>query len=208
MRQVLLRVTVILVCCVEGFAAEKSVVNQAAAAQGSGGQIAGVILDGDRKPVPDARVTLTPVNRAPSPPATPTTVRVVTAANGGFQFKALEAGGFSIVISKPGYVTEQQYFDLRPGENASGVVLRLMKGGVIGGTVRTPSGEPLVGRSVQVLEVSTDNGVPTILALQLARRTDDRGNYRFEGLSSGRYLVRASTTPFGNFVMPGTFKIH
>ncbi len=187
-------------------------------AQDNLGQISGIVLDGDRRPVADARVTLRPVYAAysdsvsvPTAPNTPNR-EVLTAGNGTFLLTSVPPGQYFLVARKVGAVggyfgqekpgDEMQWFNLHPGEKTSGIVLRLWQGATIAGTVRTAAGSPLANGSVQLLEVRRENGVSRLWSLKPPVQTDDRGGYAFSGLSSGRYLVRTSAKSLP-WLLPG-----
>ena len=68
------------------------------------------------------------------------------------------------------------------------IAIRLARGAVITGTLRDPQNEPLAGVSVAVINV--DNASPSRPApVAQTASTDDRGVYRFFGLSPGKYVV-------------------
>lgn len=73
----------------------------------------------------------------------------------------------------------------------------MIKGGVITGTVTGPKG-PLVAVGVHAIRVRDEEGkllsAPTLFR---ERSTDDRGVYRFYGLSPGGYLISAAKPRIG-----------
>jgi hypothetical protein len=72
------------------------------------------------------------------------------------------------------------------------VTINLIKGGVITGTVTSPTGEPMVQAGVRAILVRDATGKPpTVPRVPLERVTDDRGVYRIYGLATGTYLVSA-----------------
>ena len=123
---------------------------------------------------------------------------------GNFLFPSLEPGLYLVSAGVPGYIAEvdQQTGRVnntyRPGDN---VVVRMVKGGVITGSVIDQQGEPLVALSVRALRVRDLEGrTPPSFPFSTEDRTDDRGVYRIYGLQPGVYIVFAgggSTSPFG-----------
>jgi len=66
--------------------------------------------------------------------------------------------------------------------------------GVLAGRVSDASREPVVGAYVQLLVLSSDDiGHPKMMRAPnvLPVRTDQRGNYRFNGVAPGNYFVRS-----------------
>ena len=124
---------------------------------------------------------------------------------GNFVFNALEPGLYFVNASVPGYVVETDpqagrgSNTYRPGDS---VVVRMVKGGVITGSVTDQQGEPLVALSVRAMRVRDLEGrTPQTAAPYSAEdRTDDRGVYRVYGLQPGVYIIVAggfSSTSFG-----------
>ena len=113
---------------------------------------------------------------------------------GRFRVNDLARGVYRVSPNAPGYVlTDEQAGELmyRAGDTAN---IRMSKGGVITGTVTSSSGEPVIAVSVRVFQLKDKDG-RAIQSDKLNNRdviTDDRGVYRFYGLTSGSYLVIAS----------------
>ncbi len=116
---------------------------------------------------------------------------------GNFLFPALEPGLYSVSAFVPGYVPEvdpqtgRSVNTFRPGEQAT---VRLVKGGVITGSVVDQQGSPLVALSVRAMRVRDfEGGAPQVpFPFTAEDRTDDRGVYRIYGLQPGMYIVFAS----------------
>lgn len=104
----------------------------------------------------------------------------------------------------PGYVPDTDFYTgrsavYRPGDNVS---LRLVKGGVITGTVTDTQGEAVVGLGVRAYRVRDLDGRPPVtLGFNpgFEDRTDDRGVYRIYGLMPGVYVVSAGSRSGGFF---------
>jgi hypothetical protein len=126
---------------------------------------------------------------------------------GRFDFANLPAGRFSLIVEKAGYVeTEYGAANSRSsgipivvgaGE-AGAVTVRLPRGGVITGTIAGPDGEPAQGVHVWLLRNLPDQYGG--LSMQIdgpsgwrgQPSTNDRGVYRFYGLTAGDYFVAAA----------------
>ena len=130
--------------------------------------------------------------------------QVVTDDEGRFAFLDLPPGRYSLVAEKAGYV--KTYYGsprpgrppgtpvaLLPGAAAPTIVIRVLRGAVIAGTVRDPLGMPVASAQVTVKQPIVINGqrrmgdVPNLLVPNAT--TDDRGRYRIYGLPPGEYTV-------------------
>jgi len=130
--------------------------------------------------------------------------QVVTDDEGRFAFSDLPPGRYSLVAEKPGYV-KTYYGSKRPGRGpgtpvamiagqpAANVVIRVLRGAVIAGTVRDPFGAPVASSQVIVKQAVVVNGqrrmidVPNLLVPNAT--TDDQGRYRIYGLPPGEYTL-------------------
>jgi hypothetical protein len=128
-------------------------------------------------------------------------------ANGEFKIHGLQAGLYRVSASAPGYIPESQ-----PGPTdaqsyyhiGDSLTLRLIKGGVITGTVTGPKG-PLVAVGVYAIRVRDEADRPLTPSMGFhGRATDDRGVYRFYGLLPGGYLIWAAKPRIG-IVAPSAY---
>ncbi|MBV8859014.1 MAG: carboxypeptidase regulatory-like domain-containing protein [Acidobacteria bacterium] len=170
------------------------------------GALAGRVVGESGEPIPEVPVSLAPrisgVRRG-GPDYT-----VAADESGGFRFEGLDPGLYEVYASLPGFVTEtdvqtgRSLGPYRPGDN---VTVRLVKGGVVTGTVTDGLGQPLVSLNVRAVRVrDLDGGQPAIPFSSGGGedRTDDRGVYRIYGLRPGLYIVYAggylsTSFPFG-----------
>ena len=118
---------------------------------------------------------------------------------------AVPAGNYFVVAAKPGYV-RTYYGSKTPGRGPGIAVaviegkpvpemtLRLIRGGVISGTIRSAGGKPVPNLRVQAASSAalrfTDLMAAGEAMLNIAT-TDDRGMYRIYGLAPGTYMVVA-----------------
>ncbi|HKO99420.1 MAG TPA: carboxypeptidase-like regulatory domain-containing protein [Pyrinomonadaceae bacterium] len=116
-------------------------------------------------------------------------------SEGRFTLSEVPAAVYLVFAVAPGYVDESvvvaELSQLPRYLIGSEVKIRLVKGGVITGTVTNSRGEPLVGISVRAAAVQglvpfmiSAGGFGTV-------ETDDRGIYRFYGIPPGQYTVEA-----------------
>ncbi|MBI3653461.1 MAG: carboxypeptidase regulatory-like domain-containing protein [Acidobacteria bacterium] len=131
---------------------------------------------------------------------------VTSDENGNFAFEDMAAGAYRLTAILQGYTLAAEALDengrarfYRPGDN---IQIRMLKGGVITGTVFTSGAEPLVGVRVYAFKIKDPEGraVQSMaldeMALTREWKTDDRGIYRIYGLEPGRYLVSAGGKGF------------
>jgi protocatechuate 3,4-dioxygenase beta subunit len=134
-----------------------------------------------------------------------------TNEDGNFAFEGLSSGAYRLSVIAQGYTMAPESLKenggakyYRPGDHVN---IRLVKGGVITGTVMTQSGEPLVGVRVRVLKVKDAQGrvdrgfAVDETSLMKEWKTDDRGVYRIYGLEPGKYLVSAGGKGFNPMSM-------
>jgi hypothetical protein len=157
----------------------------------STGTITGRVVSGDDgRPLPNAAVSLFRVYATKPGPAQ----AAGTDSDGKFQMSDLQDGLYSVYVDLPGYIvaetgsSETKYY--RPGDS---VTLTLIKGGVITGTVRDSSNEPVISVPVRVSRVRDMLGHTLMTGFNSVQPhwTDDRGIYRFYGLQPGTYIVAA-----------------
>jgi len=170
-----------------GVAAQRASDSENNSATRGAKSISGRIVDEAGQPIPNAAVFL----RKVGPPSGPSR-SIGTDEDGRFHSDDLATGSYMVLTSAPGYVPateEREYY--RPGD---AVNIRMIKGGVITGTVTNSSGEPVVGVKITTIRVRDGEGRPIRGAGQSGntRQTDDRGVYRAYGLIPGTYLVVAS----------------
>lgn len=121
---------------------------------------------------------------------------------------AVPAGNYFVVASKPGYV--RTFYGSKtpgrgpgiavavvPGKPVPEISLRLLRGGVISGTIRSAGGKPVPNLRVQAAS-STNLRLADLMAAGEAilntATTDDRGMYRIYGLPPGTYTVVAQVS--------------
>ncbi|MEK6320173.1 MAG: carboxypeptidase-like regulatory domain-containing protein [Acidobacteriota bacterium] len=162
--------------------------SQSDAAKRRAGSITGRLVDESGQPIPNAGVYVRKAGPVSGPSRS-----LGTDEDGRFRADDLAAGAYSVSAYVPGYVpateaVEREYY--RAGEVVN---LRMMKGGIITGTVTNSSGEPVVGVRVSLVRVRDGESRPIRGVGQSGggRQTDDRGVYRIYGLAPGTYLVVA-----------------
>jgi uncharacterized surface anchored protein len=117
---------------------------------------------------------------------------------GRFALVDLDPGSYRLVGNRSGYF-EMSYGTRRPGSDGSvmrlesgqslrGLNFKLTPSAVISGTIRDSDGEPLEGAHVILASFAHRVGRPRV-EFGDSTDTDDRGEYRFGGLSAGKYYI-------------------
>jgi len=153
------------------------------------GTIKGRVVNEAGRPLPNAIIAAVKFSAMRADTTT------VTDRDGNFELTGLEPASYRLfarlvaytpLLSDFGSATENQY---RTGES---VTLVLTKGGVITGTVRNETGEPVEGVRVRASIIGDTRRLQFPYGLLGTEQvTDDRGVYRIYGLATGTYVVRA-----------------
>lgn len=185
------------------------ILSGAQAAPPAVGQLTGQVVDGENKPVADARVTLVggQFSAPPSIPRVP--LWTTTDQDGRYSFNDLAPGTYRIDVQKAGFAFRFPGPDSPPpasvaivaGQSVETPVVVLQRGGAIAGRVLDPSGEPLVGARVSALRSMSPSRAMYVPIGQSAQ-TNDLGEFRIFGLPPGEFLVQAAAAP--DFEPPGT----
>jgi hypothetical protein len=152
------------------------------------GQITGRIVTANDNPVTGAVVIARPLtgdaDTFPTPAASAT-----TDASGVFTLSDLPPRLYQLGITAKGYATPGTPIRARLGDSPT---IRLTRGGVITGKVTDRENRPIVEARVKVMRVADADGKPVTAPSPLfypETMTDDRGEYRWWGLTPGNYLV-------------------
>lgn len=176
--------------------------------------LTGRVVGESGEPIPDVAVSLAP--RMSGTRVTGPANTVGVDESGGFRFEGLDPGLYDVFAFLPGFVADSDAQTGRPagpyraGDN---VIVRLVKGGVVTGTVTDGQGQPIVSMNVRAVRVRDLDGGATGSPFPSGSedRTDDRGVYRIYGLRPGLYIVYAGGSnnnvfgPFGSYGEVATF---
>lgn len=188
-------------------AADASAQTRADAATGesrTSGAITGRIVGEDGQPLSNVRVFALRVGGAPAL----SSAVAFTDAEGKFALRSLASGAYFVNAFAPGYLLDPDPSDQSGGRVyhhvGDSLALRMIKGGVITGTVTDANGEPVVGLFVEAARVRHADGRTLREGaggrIWQPRQTDDRGVYRIYGLRAGAYIIRAGgRSSFGQF---------
>ncbi|HZS39919.1 MAG TPA: carboxypeptidase-like regulatory domain-containing protein [Polyangia bacterium] len=116
--------------------------------------------------------------------------RPLALSRGRFEATGLPAGRATLSAGAPGYVPWSRELELVSGERPRELTLRdltveLERGGAIAGTVVDDDGQPAAGAQLSVVLPGAGSGAGA------RGRSDARGEFRLDGLPSGRLRVRA-----------------
>jgi hypothetical protein len=171
------------------------------------GSVSGVVLaaDGSNRPVPRARISLRPLEGRQD-------FATISDPRGRFVFARVPAGRYTMSVGKSAYLTAHYGtgegvlppglpISVEEGKAVTDLTLRLVRGGVITGTVFDERGQPSSGARITVLQPFGDDRRLSPIVIQGTPTTDDRGIYRIFGLQPGSYAVAAqpSVGPIPNF---------
>jgi len=160
------------------------------------GSISGVVLeDGSNRPVRRARVSArTPEMRSD--------MLATSDDEGRFIITGLAPGPYSVVVTKPAYLTGFHGgtrpgrgpgvpLPLKAGQKLTGVTVRVARAGVISGVVMDQFGQPYASGRIRLMQVQRRDGERLLVGSGGAgtMMTDDRGVYRVYGLSPGTYAI-------------------
>jgi protocatechuate 3,4-dioxygenase beta subunit len=108
-------------------------------------------------------------------------------AAGKWIFEHAPCENATVVVNRPGYLKKQQSI----AKAAHDVRLELAPQAVLAGRVLDEQGEPLLGAQVSLMTSRVINGVRGTQASTSAV-TNDLGEYRFSGLTAGKYILCAN----------------
>lgn len=160
--------------------------------------ISGVVITDSPTPRPIRRVmvllTETTSGRLPA--------AAITDDSGLFAFRDLPPGAYTLVATRAAYVSSA--YGAKTYGRGSGVpisvgavqtvkdiTLKMIRGGVIAGTLRDPSGRPAANAELILLTSRSDGGRQRMAAITQSAQANSRGEYRVYGLAPGNYVVRA-----------------
>lgn len=123
-----------------------------------------------------------------------------TAADGTFLFKGLSPGKYGVNASHEGYSSGVRgmyrsglgsWVAVGAGQTVDDVVVRLAPTGVIAGRITNEREEPMAQIFVQAMKRSSRDG-QLVLISSHSSFTDENGEFRIAGLTSGTYCVKAT----------------
>ncbi|MGH9496659.1 MAG: carboxypeptidase regulatory-like domain-containing protein [Candidatus Sulfotelmatobacter sp.] len=157
-----------------------------------------VVRLGTSEPIRKAHVDVSPVNGGWN-------YRRLTDASGRFILDGIAPGRYKIRIHKVGYVgyLGQDYSEdaaagpgesltVRPGQNISDLLFRMVPEGVLSGRVTDEDGASVVDAAVTALLMQVRRGQRKLSAIATVQ-TNDLGEYRLYDLRPGQYYVRAAS---------------
>ncbi|MBI4602943.1 MAG: carboxypeptidase regulatory-like domain-containing protein [Planctomycetes bacterium] len=155
-----------------------------------GGIVTGTVVDSVSKaPVEGARVQIMQgssrfLKADPTAGAGAANPVQTTGKDGTFSFSSMKGGAVTLRVTHPDYVA-RKVDDVNPdvAEKSQDLVIEMDQGGEITGIVLDADGKPRAGISVYLISSDTSANQTT--------QTDKDGTYRFQGVSSGTFTVKA-----------------
>jgi hypothetical protein len=178
---------------------------QAPAEASKTGSITGRVVDQSGQPLPNARISVVPVQGG-RPSGNTNTDR-----EGTFKVTGLDPVPYRVYVEMPAYIRNPDEFEnVPPGGRqykvGDSVKFVFFKGGVVTGTVTNANGDPVIGIGVRARMTRNDKDQKqTSNTYYRESTTDDRGVYRIYGLPTGTYIVATggegeySHSPLGAF---------
>jgi hypothetical protein len=153
------------------------------------GSIKGRVVADDGRPVVNATLMAQAINGPPS--VRPAQVD----SEGKFSFDELPSAAYIVFAVAPGYIDEAMSMS-DPADWPRHLIgaqlkIKMIKGGVITGTVTNSKGDPIVGVPVHAVALNNPSSSPTDFLGTGGAESDDRGIYRIYGLRPGPYVVNA-----------------
>jgi Carboxypeptidase regulatory-like domain len=118
--------------------------------------------------------------------------RAVTDANGHYKLSGVAPGRYQLTVERPGFAPRRRWLTLTAADSQRTLNLELYPPAAISGHVYTEDGDPL-NISVQLWRETWRRGVRQLI--EAGSYLADGGEYRFFGLSAGRYFVSTAQTP-------------
>jgi large repetitive protein len=120
----------------------------------------------------------------------------VTDDNGRFAFRGLPPGQYFVIANHKDYIPAQpaqskKAITLSPGQALTDVVRTMIPKSVVSGRVYDRDRNPISNAAVLALKYTYQDGRRILIAGNRTR-TDERGEYRLEGLAPGPYVVSAT----------------
>jgi hypothetical protein len=176
------------------------------------GIVGGNVFDAaSGQPLKDATVMLSFVGPRPER-------EMKTDEKGFFAYTNVEPGQYELKVDLPRYLTQkygQIAFDSRIGRNLVvepggryNVSFPMIRAAVVSGRVYDSNRQPVAKAETQLLTSRYNElGLRTLYRLIGPVNTDDRGEYRFEGVPPGDYYVRATYGSAPATQAPGTIVV-
>ncbi|MDR3718538.1 MAG: carboxypeptidase-like regulatory domain-containing protein [Bryobacteraceae bacterium] len=105
------------------------------------------------------------------------------------------AAGYTVVVSRNGYLTPEQALTVAPAENSAPLRIQLTPQALIAGKLVDDDGFPVEGARVEALRSELVEGRPQLKRAAPPVVSDDLGEFRLAGLPEGHYLIRATPSP-------------
>ena len=165
------------------------------------GSLAGQVVSLAGEPIRKAQVLLRRVDGRDAQP-----FAAVSDSGGAFVFPELQPGRYIVSAEKPGYVHQEfgasqasrvgTTISIGPGQEVTGIVMKLAPQAVIAGKVLDEDGDPVPNGQVMVFKQRYMRGKRQWMPSG-GVQVNDLGEFRASGLQPGRYLVAASSPRTG-----------
>ncbi len=121
-------------------------------------------------------------------------IEVLSDPQGGFRFANLHPGSYILLAARKDYATfaYRSRIALSQGEHVTGLVLHLVRSGLVTGRVVDDRGKRVEFATVAAVPVSNSQAPPVDGRAVVGGGADAKGNFVFQNLQPGKYVVWAS----------------
>ncbi len=155
-----------------------------------------VVNDLTKEPLRRVEISLMKQSKSGGMTGMANALSAVTDAAGKFRIENIDAGDYAVMLRKGGFLMPRAYFGmsarilkLTEGASLTGLRYSLRPQAIITGRVVDDEGEPVQGLNVMLLRYRYDRGSYRASSSSRPQQTNDRGEFRFTDVQSGKYYL-------------------
>ena len=167
--------------------------------------IEGVVVNEiTKEPIRRVEISLMKQGKSGGLSAMANALSAVTDAAGKFRIENIDPGDYSLMLRKGGFLMPRAYYGmsarmlkLTEGASLTGLRYALRPQAIITGRVLDDEGEPVQNVFVMLLRYRYDRGANRATQGVRPQQTNDRGEFRFTDVQSGKYYLMADVRRMG-----------
>jgi hypothetical protein len=167
--------------------------------------IEGVVVNEiTKEPIRRVEISLMKQGKSDGLSAMANALSAVTDAAGKFRIENIDPGDYSLMLRKGGFLMPRAYYGmsarilkLTEGASLTGLRYALRPQAIITGRVLDDEGEPVQNVFVMLLRYRYDRGANRATQGVRPQQTNDRGEFRFTDVQSGKYYLMADVRRMG-----------